>query len=1496
MQKKAFLKVKGMQRDLSISSFNSEYAYEIKNMRIMALNNNTLFSLQNERGTKKYNINNIDNYIKGTPIGVSVIDNDIIIFSSGDKDYNTDSVDNLLYTTNNTISLLYNTDLINPLYSDKIYNISYDYDSGLTGSILYEGNLNFNTNYPIESLSLIEGENIKKIYWTDNLNQPRVLNIKSTNLVKSLWNDKSFNFVPSLRLRESVKVVKNHDSGVFSPGTIQYAFTYYNQYSQETNIFYITPLYYISPLNRGENSDNTVSNSFTISISNIDYNFQYLRIYSIQRTSIDATPIVKNITDLYIDSTSAKLDNDNYTISYTDTGLNGSTLTATDIFYIGCEDILAGTISQKDNTLFLGNITLNRNIISDTVKSFFNGKSLTFLNNRRYKNTTTNIYNYYPYESQLNSDNITYNSNDTNSQILRGLKYLETYRFGVQFQHYTGKWSEAIYINDLQNTVSPTGEFDKHTRLYLPSAYYDLTDSSIIKELISNGYIAVRPIIVTPSIYERDIICQGMICPTVFNFGDRSTNSPFVQSSWFLRPNSPFDIWNWADPNATNDNGWLDRNSTSGLKSINSRRGVTTTFSQTYDSTTYNSFNNGSWATFINHNTLGSDSRRNKEIQMSSGGSVYSHIADDYKMETAYSESFAVDQSIITLHSPDIEFDSSLQNIDLSSVKFRIVGMIPFTSNIGDINIITSTSQNTYKDNYSGTNKKILTPGFYKETIGSINFSRFGYRSLISGPFWMDEISDPADLYHNDRFVTGYIVYPWHRAGSLNNQNSSDDTISAKLKYKKLSNLKSSYNTAYLSVDKIWNSYIENSAYNTGISDVKIFNSDEVSNIKLKAPSNSGLQDINYYGNIDKILTFSNSLPSDLKSDGYDIVISGREDSLSTNDYQHKLFTNNWITVHSLNESLNYVTHSFKVNDPISIKYKSTPHAVISLNYTKTNKIVVLPSLFDIDYNNNQIIMNNANTDLSENTYYFWDKNKQITGVYQEALDTDIIGASTIAPANIEYGYLWMGELYRDNVVNKFGGTTQEAIENNNWIPSGPKVSLLDNNGVKSSIQLDWFEADTYYQRYDCLKTYPFTSEDVNSVVEIGSFMVETRINLDGRYDKNRGQLDNTTMTPTNFNLMNTVYNQSNNYFIYHGLNTDKDVENNFPNQITYTNTKNIGELTDTWTNVTLTSVLDLDGNNGNLNAIRKFNNELITFQDKGIANILFNSRTQISASEGVPIEIANSGKVDGKRYLSNVSGCQNKWSICETPSGIYYIDDISKSIYLFNGKLNEISDKLGFHSWINSKSKKINVWNPVDFDNFVTYFDKINGDVLFISKEDCLAFSEPLSGFSSFYSHENVPFIFSIKDKTFSLAKSINGSSYKLWEIGAGDYNNFYDKYNPFYITYIINPDITEDKIFDSIDFKSDTYNGDTLLDDKTFTNLYVWNEYQEGSQTLEYVLGKPSNLKKKFRVWRSFIPRDESNKLNRIRNPWIYLKLSSEEENTYNTILHDLTINYTI
>ena len=480
---------------------------------------------------------------------------------------------------------------------------------------------------------------------------------------------------------------------------------------------------------------------------------------------------------------------------------------------------------------------------------------------------------------------------------------------------------------------------------------------------------------------------------------------------------------------------------------------------------------------------------------------------------------------------------------------------------------------------------------------------------------------------------------------------------------------------------------------------------------------------------------------------------------------------------------------------------------------------------------------------------------------YQDVINADL-------GSNYKYGFLYLAELYNDNVQNRFGGTTQEALENNLWLPAGEPYNLTNADGTPvSNFDLFYTEGDTFFQRYDCMKVYPYTQEDQNSVTEIVSFLCETKVNLEGRYDNNRGQQSNLAMTPTNFNKMNTVYNQANNFFNYRTLNPDKFSLNYFPNVVTWTKEKQLGSLIDSWTNITMASTLDLDGDKGELVSLNTFKNEIFAFQKTGLSNILFNSRIQIPTSDGVPIEITNGLKVSGKRYISNTIGCSNKWSITESPSGLYFIDNETNSLYLFNGEITSLSDKLGFRQWISDHNVHTE-WDSVNYNNYRTFYDKNNNDVYFVYKDHCLCYSELVNQFTSFMSYESVPAMFNLSSEFYSFK---NG---KLWKQFAGNYNSFFGLFKPHSITFVSNAEEPSDKIFNTVEFRADSWNGSTLMN-TTFDTLTVWNEYQTGTVSLVNTLDKPSTLKKKFRVWRANIPRAANTKRDRIRNTWAYIKL---------------------
>lgn len=1576
-----------MQRDLSASAFNSEYSYENKNVRVMPTDEGTLLSLINERGNKLANVAGIGDHIKGIPIGQTVIGDELVIFTCGDDSENK-SID--IKAEESTIADIdapeksVNIDF--PFY-DRIYKLWFN-NGNLSGQLLFKGDLNFNYKYPIECITFIENDSLKKVYWADNLNQPRVINIAAASGIVSKWNADSFNFVRTLSLNEKVTIERNIvASGSFAPGVVQYAFTYFNRYGQESNIFYTSPLYYISYNNRGASPEDKVSNSFNIGITDVDRSFEYLRIYSIHRTSINAVPDVKRVADLAIptgrfpykfdtynvsmpaskiimynratgsentldkytpshsssnskswnfntndysrvifpnrdylswdtgkvvtisvtqgNSISISLDSGSMTgylskakITYTDNGSSGDSIDPTELLYVGGEEVVFGTMAQKDNTLFLGDIKVKRRVLDSTIRSYFRGKGITF-----------SIYNkgisspeakgYYPYNNQLKM----------NSYQFKTFKYLEYYRFGIQAQHYTGKWSEPVWINDVRNTVHIDTTFYEDNKIGLPVAEFTLNDATIINRFLDNGYVRIRPVVVYPTINDREAVCQGILCPTVYNISDRFGNSPFAQSSWFTRPNAPFDEYKAFHYTQSSEGAWggdwvwLGR--FLGDPSAYSRAGIMSNNRTIVASggTQYNIdvVNKGAWAEFRHNRPIPGNNNRNAEIQCiwnPPSGPYVDDTATDSDVASWVSnnaENYYIDQSILTFHSPDIEFDNEVRSIDTSGLKLRIVGMVPLTAFVSDIDIQTSTPVNNFYDSSE------LPAGFYKELVGVENDfsyegsgshlgdSHFGWRGLISGAFWFDELTaykkDTGNTHH---YTTGFVVYPWHRNGSLNNTKfATDGYRSAMLDKKKMSNMRYSYKSVYLDSGNIWNAYVSGSGTKTGISGVAVFDSNEVSLVRLPAQENSGLTDINYYGNVDKLLTISRIGD---KKDGYPIMTTGVQ-SAETN--AHTLFSSGYMQVDSK------FTDQITGTDPVRIKYKSTPHAVLALNYTTSGAQRILPTIKDGDYNDTWFV-NAQSSGAPSGQHMYWDKSGSTKSVSQDTIITGAPKGPIFAVSSIQHGWLWLGELYNDSVQNRFGGQTEEAFENNVWLPCGDPISLVDtNNGAKSSITIRWEEGDTYFQRYDHIKTYPFTLEDQNAVTDIVSFMCETRVNIDGRYDRNRGQTSNFSITPENFNLMNDVYSQPNNFFNYRTINPNKLNLDNFHNSITWTKTKTAGELIDTWTNITLAPTLDLDGDKGTVRALRRFNNNILAFQDRGISQILYNENMQISSTEGVPIEIANSGKVNGKRYISNRIGCTNKWSMCETSNGIYFIDDITKGIFLFNGQLNNLSDRLGFHSWINRASDSIDIWNPVDFDGFVTYYDKVNGDVFFISKDECLAFSEPLGQFSSFYSYEKMPYFTNLEDRGIALNVEGAGTLYKPWLHNEGDYNMFFGVYQPFYTTIIANPDMPVDKIFNNLEFRSDSWDKNGNLLNTTFDTLTVWNEYQQGTSTLNNILGRPSDLKKKFRIWRANIPRANAvgstkKGRDRMRNPWLYIKLSMEGENVNKTVLHDMIVHY--
>lgn len=1490
----------GMKRDNHPIRQENQYLWDALNVRFTAREEDTLLSITNEIGTSSEKMT-----FQGSYVGHCTIGEYLVVFTQLNGDNNS--------------------------HTNYIYRVN-DIDQPAT--LLYEGDLGIRNQ--IQTLGIFEGPLVQKVYWVDGDNQPRVINIVKDLLlgepISSVYRSANdFNFVQELSLNEDITVTRDNGSGIFAPGVIQYCFTYYNKYGQESNIFYCSELQYISPATRGGNPEESVANVFNIEILNADSRFQYVRIYSIHRTSIDAVPTVKRIADIPIVDPTKLL--------YTDTGTTGDIVDPTKLLYIGGEDIVANTLEQKDNTLFLGNIEIRRPNVTHLLKDSgkFDVATVSGSTSRNIKlDEYTNPESFYINNHQMVQGNTS------------GFKSGEKYRVGIQFQYKNGKWSEPVYLADetisLGNRPSISNETDTGQILKVPTISITLK-ADVVELLKENGYMKARALVVYPQVQDREVLAQGMLCPTVFGIGNRKSNTPFAQSSWFIRPNPPME---YSSISNVNDGDNIDY---------------------------------GSIVEFRHLHGLFTGTDRGAEIQGMPSVSLSSANSSYVKTEERVSSGYMVDQSIITMHSPDIEFDDATQQaLDGADLKLRIVGLINFSSNVGDIDIQTSTpTVNTG------------APGFYHRAMTALwkdGKRHISGRGLTAGLFYRDSAVDDAknansynaypDVNEKEeasgKAILGWMVYPWNRSGSLNNDCNRPEgkgTRTSVLKKKRISNLKFSHDNTWLS-----------SAYSLshGITPVSIFNSNEVSMIKIPVPQNSGIQSIIYYGNVDTAITHAEKYQPILGADKTNLFSSKPFTMSSVPSDVSNMISN----IRNISAIGDYDKGLKLTLEPIRMKYKSTPHAVFALNHSTTtrsvwNNPICLPSVNGLNkvniteapfwtgkiqqqedpfkgytikkcnfalgmqeappYSDLPLVAPYHDYQDGVNKYalYEWDnyqgwvinKDRMYAEAYQKIIYTPqnetykslywevtyLGSGGVLVPfdvptgtqltykvqqdnisASTKYPFLFLAELYRDEPINQFGGDSEESRRSNLWTPASKPVKL---GSSATTVIAD--QGDTWYQRYDCLKTYPFTQEDENSIIEIASFMCETRVNIDGRYDRNRGQASNLNVSPQNFNLINKVYSQRDNFFNYRIYDKDYFKILKFPNQIVWTGEKSHLEDVDTWTNMSLVSSMDLDGNKGSVTNIVNFNDTLFCFQEKALSQLMFNSRVQIPASDGVPIEIGNGQKMDGNRIIADQVGCQDKFSMVATPNGIYFVDNLTDTLYFFNGQLNDLGATYGMSTWAKQNCSGA-IHQVSGISGLRLFYDPIFRDVYFTSKSinrTALCYSEALQAFTSQYSYGGaimIPF----KGEMIALYNGEhrygNLGLYKMFDTG---YTSFFGIQKPYYISFISNDNPTMTKIFDSIEIRAD-------LSDQMkapFTHIRAENEYQDTDQ-VAFDNGYNS-LKKKFRVWRALVPRDArvrngqrlSYGKSRIRNPWTRITLTTDAEHSDKRfILHDISVKYTV
>ena len=581
----------------------------------------------------------------------------------------------------------------------------------------------------------------------------------------------------------------------------------------------------------------------------------------------------------------------------------------------------------------------------------------------------------------------------------------------------------------------------------------------------------------------------------------------------------------------------------------------------------------------------------------------------------------------------------------------------------------------------------------------------------------------------------------------------------------------------------------------------------------------------------------------------------------------------------------------------VELKYCSTPHAVAKLKISEQYCDVPMPNygilVGDCMSNkvNRALTFATTGNENSEDVEFYvsegWKKGdslKKLSGAPNLYSNAEVYDFSS------KDDCLWVYDILNDRDLSSVDKTSLT------WMIAGETVALDKSLNDVHVQELDWYQGDWFFQRWDCLRTYPKTVEDKNQVVEIVSVMLETRRNLDGRYDRNGG-FAFLQANPENYNLINTSYSQKNNFFSYTIPSENDNIVSEFPCKVYWSIPKDLNSSIDNWTNLTALNSIDMDGSAGPVVTLKKLGQYIYCFQPSAISLISYNNRTQISPSDGMPVELAASGLVDGKVELTNKSGVTSNVALVVSDRAIYFADEYNRHLSLLSQNGVEcISDALGFTSWANEIDEfKINCF--INNRSGQVVFDVIGCD------GSALCYNEQLQHFESFVDIGGCDISFNATGHTFTLHKGLDGKYY-VWRLGTGEYNKFYGVDKPFHIDCLIS-DGTTDKIFDNVTFNGDVTEYGAFKPMRCPFNLIrAYSEYQDsGFRKLDFKRYMPSNAKNKFRSWKTFVPRNVFKRAGkvaeRMRNAWIHivLKFDPAEEDRKNDMaeIQGVDVDYT-
>ena len=428
-------------------------AFVKKGDYIYALNaiHNTTYAqgkyiLSNEEGFSNFT-NFLKKYPKDIILNITNIENKLIVFS--------------VVVNNKLETLLSRIGIIEDGNYKEVLN---DHDSNywINNIIDLTGYLNFNINYQIQTFARKAYNNDIVVYWVDELNSPRFLNVSKDykNISNRFKNIDLETRIFTKYDKPDIYIKDIINGGELIAGSYQFVCRYRTKEERESEWGLISNNVYIVKNDtnlhtvEGANYDyGYINKAIKLLIYNIDNGYDYLEIAVIRYKGNDSS-----IECFIFDKINIKNVSNNVEIIF-DGRKKIKDITIDDILRKNVYYDVANVILQKDNRLFLGNLRASKLI---DLQPIANDLEIRWKSNS-YKYLDEIVPNYDKYEKLFNIDNnepIIDIQNDL--LISRGLKSFqreEAYSIGIVGVNKYGEETFAFHVpaklpNQIDNNVT----------------------------------------------------------------------------------------------------------------------------------------------------------------------------------------------------------------------------------------------------------------------------------------------------------------------------------------------------------------------------------------------------------------------------------------------------------------------------------------------------------------------------------------------------------------------------------------------------------------------------------------------------------------------------------------------------------------------------------------------------------------------------------------------------------------------------------------------------------------------------------------------------------------------------------------------------------------------------------------------------------------------------------------------------------------------------------